>query len=383
MTVIYLDNAASTWPKPPEVGEAMRECLEQYAANPGRGGHRLAMQAAKTLLQARVKLAQLFNIPDPNDLFFMMNATQALNQAIKGWLRPGDHAITTSLEHNSVRRPLEFLKRRQNVEISYVRPREDWRFSVEDFAREIKANTRLIVVSHVSNLLGVIVPVAEIGALAKRHGIPLLVDASQSAGVLPIDVRAMNIDMLAFPGHKGLYGPQGTGGLYVNPSLELEPLLHGGTGSHSQEIDQPAVRPERYESGTPNTVGLAGLAAGVDFVLKTGIAKIHAKEMALAEMLWTELEGRKEIVVYGPRERERRTAVISFNVKGVDPVEVATILDQFGIAVRAGYHCAPLAHETAGSLPDGSVRVSFGYFNTEKDVTALLDALDEVIAACR
>jgi cysteine desulfurase family protein len=382
MRIIYFDNAASTWPKPPGVKEMMAEVIDQFAANPGRGGHILAMKASKTLFRTRVQLSRLFGIQNPNNLFFYLNATQALNQAIKGLLSEGDHVVTSSIEHNSVRRPLEYLRRTKNVQITYVEPRADQLFYAEDFEQAIQPNTRLMVVSHASNLTGVILPVKELGEVAKKHGVTFLVDASQTAGVLPIHVEEMNIHMLAFPGHKGLYGPQGTGGLYVHSDIDLEPLIHGGTGSQSEAIEQPSTRPDRYESGTANTVGLAGLLAGVNFVLEKGIENIHAHEWGLAKKTIAGLQAIPGVEVYGPDVDVERVGVVAFNIAGVDASEASFILDQqYGIATRAGYHCTPLGHKTAGTELKGAVRASFGIFNTEEEVETLLEAVKEIALA--
>ncbi|WP_126429219.1 aminotransferase class V-fold PLP-dependent enzyme [Brevibacillus marinus] len=382
MQIIYLDNAATTWPKPPGVKAIMAEVLDQYAANPGRGGHTLAMKASKILFQTRMQVSRLFGIKNPNDLFFYLNATQALNQAIKGYLKQGDHVITSSIEHNSVRRPLEYLRRTKQVEITYVQPRADQLFYAEDFRQAIRSNTKLIVISHASNLTGVILPVQEIGQVARSAGIAFLVDASQTAGILPIDVEAMGIDMLAFPGHKGLYGPQGTGGLYVSSAIELEPLIHGGTGSQSESVDQPSTRPDRFEAGTVNTVGLAGLLAGVEFVLEKGVENIHRHEWGLAKQTMQKLLEIPGVEVYGPDPSVERVGVVACNVSGVDASEVSFILDQrYGIATRAGYHCTPLGHQTFGTLEKGAVRASFGVFNTEQDVERFVAAMREIAEA--
>ena len=382
MRITYLDNAASSWPKPPGVKEAMAEAIDDYGANPGRGGHALAMKASKTIFRTRMQVSRLFGIKNPNDLFFYLNATQALNQAIKGFLRPGDHVISSSIEHNSVRRPLEYLRRTREVDVTYVEPREDGLFYAEDFQAAMRAETRLIAVSHASNLTGLILPIVEIGEIAKEGELTFLVDASQTAGILPIDVEKMNIAMLAFPGHKGLYGPQGTGALYVRSDLELEPLIHGGTGSQSEAIEQPTTRPDRYESGTANTVGLAGLLAGVNFILETGVEKIHAHEWSLAKKTIQALKQIKGIEVYGPSVEIERVGVVSFNIHGADASEVSYILDQqYGIATRAGFHCTPLGHRTAGTEERGAVRASFGYFNTDEDVELLITAVTEIASA--
>jgi len=378
MDIIYFDNAASSWPKPPEVSQKVAECIQDYGANPGRGGHQLSLKASKVIYKARVKLAQLFGIANPNDIFFTMNCTMSLNMAIKGLLQPGDHVITTTIEHNSIRRPLEYLKKTRGIEITYIKPEKNG-FCIEDFKKAVKNNTRLIAVSHASNLLGMIVPIEEIGRIAGEFKIPFLVDAAQSAGVLPINVAEMNISLLAFPGHKGLYGPQGTGGLYVDPELEIEPLLHGGTGSHSELIDQPNTRPDRYESGTLNTPGIAGLLAGVEFVLQQGVDRIREKEWELTQYTLEKLADIPGIEIYGPDPHVERVAVISFNITGMDAAEVAYILDQeYGIAVRSGFHCTPLAHETAGTVEIGAVRVSFGYFNTREQVDQFIMAIKEI-----
>jgi cysteine desulfurase family protein len=378
MEIIYFDNAASSWPKPRSVSEKVAECIQEYGANPGRGGHQLSMRASKVIYKTRVKLAQLFGIQNPNDIFFTMNATMALNMAIKGILKSGDHVITTTLEHNSVRRPLEYMKKVHGVEITYIKPEIDG-FVINEFKKAIKQNTRLIAVSHASNLTGMIAPIKEIGLMAKEYQIPFLVDGSQSAGILPINVEEMNISLLGFPGHKGLYGPQGTGGLYVHPDLQLEPLLHGGTGSHSELIEQPETRPDRYESGTLNTPGIAGLLAGVEFVLDTGVEEIRKKEWELTQYTLQKFEDIQGIEVYGPPREIERVAVIAFNMLGMDASEVAYILDQeYGIAVRSGFHCTPLGHETAGTSEIGAIRISYGYYNTREQVDQLIMALRDI-----
>lgn len=378
MEIIYFDNAASSWPKPRSVSEKVAECIQEYGANPGRGGHQLSMRASKVIYKTRVKLAQLFGIKNPNDIFFTMNATMALNMAIKGILKSGDHVITTTLEHNSVRRPLEYMKKVHGVEITYIKPENDG-FVIDEFKKAIKQNTRLIAVSHASNLTGMIAPIKEIGLMAKEYQIPFLVDGSQSAGILPINVEEMNISLLGFPGHKGLYGPQGTGGLYVHPDLQLEPLLHGGTGSHSELIEQPETRPDRYESGTLNTPGIAGLLAGVEFVLDTGVEEIRKKEWELTQYTLQKFEDLQGIEVYGPPREIERVAVIAFNMLGMDASEVAYILDQeYGIAVRSGFHCTPLGHETAGTSEIGAIRISYGYYNTREQVDQLIMALRDI-----
>jgi len=375
--VVYLDNAATSWPKPPGVLEAMTECLVKYGANPGRGSHGIALQAGRVMLEARQSLARLFRAGNPNDIVFTLNTTHALNIAIQGSLRPGDHAIATAIEHNSIRRPLEAMRRLRGVEVTYIPTDEAGRIDLNDLKAAIRPNTRLVAVTHSSNLLGTVLPVGDIGVLTRRRGILLLVDAAQTAGALDIDVEAMNIDLLAFPGHKGLMGPLGTGGLYIRPGIALEPLMYGGTGSRSEEPAQPEVRPDKYEAGSPNTVGIAGLAAGVKFVLDRTVRAIAAKERALTRRLMDALRDIPGVRMLGPGPEEERTAIVSFLLEGIDPAETAFLLDrEYGIAVRAGYHCTPLAHERAGTLGSGAVRASPGYFNSEKDIDALVAAVE-------
>jgi cysteine desulfurase family protein len=377
--IIYLDNAATSWPKPPGVAEAMNRHLMESAANPGRGSHVMAVRASRVLFETRKRLSSLFGVSNPNDIAFTLNTTHALNLAIQGLLQPGDHVVATTIEHNSVRRPLEALKRRLGIEVTYV-PTDRWgRLDVNRVEAATNERTRLIAAAHSSNLLGSIVPAADLGALARCKGARLLLDAAQSAGVLPIDVVKMKIDLLAFPGHKGLMGPQGTGGLYIHPELDLEPLMQGGTGSRSESPEQPVVRPDRYEAGTPNTVGIAGLSEGVKFVLEETVEAIHSRERMLTIRLMEGLLDIPGVTVLGPQPPEDRTAVVSFVIEGVDPSETAFILDQqFGIAVRSGFHCTPLGHESAGTTDTGAVRASPGYFTEETEIVSLVEAVKEI-----
>ncbi|RIX47057.1 aminotransferase class V-fold PLP-dependent enzyme [Paenibacillus nanensis] len=378
-TLIYLDHAATSWPKPPEVTDAVMKAMLHDAANPGRGSHAMAVRASRILFDTRKQLAKLFNIRNPNDIAFTSNTTMALNMAIKGFVKPGDHVIATSVEHNSVRRPLHYLEQQMKLEVTYMESDTTGRIRVEAIEDAIQPNTSLMIVNHSSNLLGTILPVADIGAIAKKHGVKLLVDAAQSAGILPVDVQAMGIHMLAFPGHKGLLGPQGTGGLYIAPELELEPLLHGGTGSQSEAPHQPLVRPDRYEAGTQNTPGLAGLQAGVRHVLSETVERIYAHEWELTQRLIEGLNGVEGIHVMGPSLGEARTGIVAFYLDGIDPSELSFILDQhYHIAVRAGFHCTPLAHAAAGTSSTGAVRASVGYSTTVDEVDACIQAVKEI-----
>lgn len=377
--MIYLDNAATTFPKPPGVITKMEECMREYAANPGRGSHQLSMRSSRVLFEARSKLAKLFHVKNPDNLVFTQHATEALNLGIKGLLKAGDHVITTTLEHNSVRRPLEYLRKEIGIDITYVQADENGTFDVETIRPAIRENTRLIVVTHGSNLTGTLLPIREIGLLAKEHGIVFMVDVCQTAGIYDIDVENMHIDLLAFTGHKSLYGPQGTGGLYIHPDLDITPLMQGGTGGYSELIEQPATRPDRYESGTRNTVGIAGLLAGVEFLEATGLDVIRQHEEALTERLHKGLLEIPGVTVYGPPLGVARSPLVSFTVAGFESHEVGFILDRnYSICVRSGLHCAPLAHETIGTTEQGVVRASIGYFNTEEDIDALIAAVRDI-----
>lgn len=374
--IIYLDHAATSWPKPPAVLEAVQHALLHESANPGRGSHRMAVQASRTLLKARQQLARLLDVRNPVDIAFTANTTVALNMAIFGYVRPGDHVIATMTEHNSVWRPLEALKRSLDIQVTYIPVDACGQLDLHEVDQAFTAQTRLLICNHSSNLLGSILPAAELAQLAHRHGARILLDIAQSAGHIPVKLQEWEIDMAAFPGHKGLLGPQGTGGLYIAPELDLSPWLYGGTGSQSEEADQPSVRPDRYEPGTPNTPGIAGLAAGVQYVLDQGIESIAAHEQQLMARLWDGLSDIKGLRVLGPAADEPRTGIVSFVMEQQDPAQIAFQLDrQYGIAVRAGMHCTPLAHRMAGTLATGAVRASVGYGTTEQHVDQLLEAV--------
>lgn len=379
-SVIYLDHAATSWPKPPRVGEVMLEILNGPAANAGRGNHGMALQAGRVLYNTRVKLAKLFGVANPNDISLMSNATAALNLAIKGWLKPGDHVVATTVEHNSVRRPLEFLKRTLGIKVDYAEVDRQGQLDLRQVEKLFQSRTRLLVCSHSSNLLGCILPIQELSRMAHANGAVILVDAAQTAGCYPVNVQELGIDLLAFPGHKGLLGPQGTGGLYIHPDIDLEPLHHGGTGSQSEESEQPAVRPDRYEAGTVNTPGIAGLGAGVEAVLERGVERIHRHEWELTQYLMKELQAIPGVRLIGPEIGKPRTGIVAFAIDGRDASEIAFTLDrEYGIAVRAGYHCTPLGHRTAGTLQGGAIRASVGYMTTEAELQALIDAILKMI----
>ena len=380
--MVYLDNAASSWPKPDETWQAMEHFMRSIGANPGRSGHRLSIEAGRILLEARDALADLFNIDDPLRICFTRNATESLNLAIYGMLQPGDHCVTTSMEHNSVMRPLRALEKK-GLEVTTVSCSSQGELDPQEIEKAVKTNTRLIVTTHASNIVGTLMPIAEIGTIARAHGILFCIDAAQTAGAYPIDVEAMKIDLLAFTGHKSLYGPQGTGGLYIREGLEekLEPLMRGGTGSRSESQEQPDFMPDKYESGTPNTVGVAGLSAGTRFCLEEGVAHIRAKEEGLTHMLAEGLNSISGVVLYGCSDAKKQVAICSFTIRNLSPSEITMQLDEeFGIMSRPGLHCAPIAHQTIGTSPHGTVRLSPGYFNTEEDIACALEAVKKIAA---
>ncbi|MBN1545073.1 MAG: aminotransferase class V-fold PLP-dependent enzyme [Syntrophaceae bacterium] len=380
MDILYFDNAATTWPKPPEILKAMIRYQEEVGGSPGRSAHRLSIEAARIVYDAREAAAELFGIDDPFRIAFTKNATEGLNIVIHGLLKPGNHCITSGMEHNSVMRPLRAMETR-GINLTVVPCQTDGTLNPADVAAAIRLETRLIVITHASNITGTLMPVVELGTIARRHGIPLLVDAAQTAGALPINVEAMNIDMLAFTGHKSLFGPQGTGGLYIRKGWDehIEPLMMGGTGSRSEFEEQPVFMPDKYESGTQNAIGLAGLGAGIAFIRDLGIAAIREKEMTLTQAFLDGAGVLKGVSLYGPLDVAKRTAVVSFNIDGLAPSETALRLDEdYGILCRPGLHCAPLAHRTVGTFPQGTVRFSFGYYNTLDQVQQALKALEEI-----
>jgi cysteine desulfurase / selenocysteine lyase len=374
--VIYLDHAATSFPKPPEVSEAIADLLAHRAGNPGRSGHALAVAAQAAVADTRRLLASFFGAPDPSRVVFALNATDALNTALWGLLRPGDRVVTTSLEHNAMVRPLSALAER-GVSVTRVPCAPDGTLDPDDLARALEAApTRLVAMTHASNVCGTILPVREAARLAHRHGAVFLLDAAQTAGVLPIDVVEMGIDLLAFPGHKGLLGPTGTGGLYVSPEVRLAPLRQGGTGTRSEEERQPETLPEALEAGTVNTVGIAGLGAALRVVQGWGLARIQDHEAALATRLVAGLRDIPGVRVHGTADARRQVAVVSITVEGWEPVDLGAALDSaFGVAVRPGLHCAPVAHRTLGTFPRGTVRLSAGFTNTDGDIDQALAAL--------
>ena len=382
---IYLDNAATSYPKPEQVYRGMEAFVRQSGANPGRGGHRLAVEAEAMIHDTRRLLARLLGFKHPERIVFGHNATDGLNMAIKGILRAGDHAITSVLEHNSVSRPLNQLETDGVITLTRLGATSDHLIDLDEVRRAIRPNTRLLALTHVSNVTGTIQPVGAIGRIARERDLLLLVDAAQSAGVVPIDMEQDAVDLLAFTGHKGLLGPTGTGGLAVGERALVRPWREGGTGGDSTRPVQPEELPHRLEGGTPNIFGIAGLREGVRLLLERGVASVLAHERALLGTFVTSLGRRDRLEWYGAdaiiaeRRGEGRVGLVGINVPRFAPSEVGAILDeQFDIAVRPGLHCAPYAHKHLGTYPQGTVRLSAGILTTDDDMRRAAAAVDEI-----
>ena len=378
--MIYLDNAATSYPKPRGMVAAMEECILKYCGNPGRSGHSMSMRTGEEVYHARRKIARLFNIKQAERLVFTKNTTEALNMALKGVLLPGDHVITTSMEHNSVLRPLQALEKR-GIKQSIIRADREGYVRPSDFEKAIGPETRLIAVTAASNVTGTKMPLEEIGELSRKRGILFLVDGAQGAGSMEIDVKKMNISMLAFPGHKGLLGPQGTGALYIDPEIKPNHIMEGGTGTDSKSRLQPWEFPEGYEAGTINAPAIIGLGYSAEFVEKIGPEVIGKYEEELIGWLDEKLDEMDFVTRYGPQAC-RKTGISLINIRGTSAEEVTSILSsRYGIAVRGGFHCAGLAHKTIGTWDEGAVRISAGPFNTRRDMENLADAIREI--GCR
>lgn len=375
--MIYLDNAATTWPKPDSVWEAVIECGKHKCGNPGRSGHRLALESAREVFAAREAVAALFNAGDSSYIIFTWNATGALNTALKGFLRSGDHVITSSMEHNSVMRPLHALSEKGLITYTVVPCSPRGELDPDDVKKVITRSTRLIVLTHASNVCGTILPVKEVKKLLPE--IPLLIDAAQTVGCLPIDVQDSGIDMLAFPGHKGLFGPMGTGGLYIGKEIHLVPFIEGGTGSRSEELSHPDFLPDSLEAGTRNVPGLSGLRAGIEFIRRENVQTILDYKISLTKLLIEGLSEIGKIRIHGIQNPEKQTAIVSVTAAGIEPGEMARKLDDdFCIATRAGLHCAALAHQTLGTYPYGTVRLSMSYFNTKDEMLQAVRAIESI-----
>lgn len=381
--MIYMDNGATSYPKPPEVIEKMVDAMTRYCANPGRAGHYMAAKTAHEIYRSRLALARLFNIGNPGRLVFTKNCTEAINLALKGILKDGDHVVTSSMEHNSVIRPLKELSKK-GVSTTFVSCAPDGSIDPAAVSRALRTgrttgNTKMIILTAASNVTGTKMPLEEIGRIAVRNGILFMVDGAQGAGHMDLDVRRNHIDILAAPGHKGLLGPQGTGFLYTRSGIELKPVIDGGTGSRSCDEDQPRDFPEGYEAGTVNSPGIIALGAAAELIYKIGIEAIEEHERKLTEKLQTGLERIQGVRVYGPKNTYKKTPVVAMNIEGMDSEETAAILnDKYGIAVRAGFHCSCMAHRTVGTEDTGCVRICPGFYTAEKEVDEVIEAVREI-----
>lgn len=378
---IYLDNAATSWPKPEAVYRAVDDYHRKLGAPAGRSSYREAAAIERLVGSCRQKIARLIGAADARQIVFTLNGTDALNMALHGLLSPGDHVVTSVCEHNSVLRPLRFLAEQRQIAATYVGCNSPGIFDPDEVRRAITPQTRLVAIVHASNVTGAIQPVAAIGQIAKERGIPVLVDAAQSLGYLPVDVSALGCDLLAAPGHKGLLGPLGTGLLYLSAEIaeRLVPLRQGGTGTRSDQDVQPLTLPDRYESGNLNVPGIVGLEAGVSHILQAGIERCRTSTEQLTSRLLAALAEMPLVTIYGPRQSAQRVGVISLNVQGYDPRELASLLDaNWSIQTRAGLHCAPRMHAALGTAPAGTLRLSVGHFTTEAEIDAAIAAIREI-----
>lgn len=392
---IYLDNAATSYPKPDEVWESMSRYMHDIGASPGRGGYTNSLDAGRLVFEAREAAARLFRASGAEHVVFTPNVTYALNFAIHGLLRRGDHVVTTSMEHNSVIRPLRSAQESIGAEVTVVKCDAQGRLNPHDVRRALRPNTRMVVMTHASNVCGTVMPIAEVAGVVREAGVFMIVDAAQTAGVIDIDLGLLPVDVLAFTGHKGLYGPPGTGGMVLSPraATEIAALIQGGTGSRSDEEFQPGFLPDKFEPGTPNTLGIAGLRAGIGFVLENGVDQIGLRELQLASEFAQAARAIPGIRVFGPWETSDEAAAcdsarvatvsVGFVSAQADPARAAYLLDKdFGIMVRSGLHCAPSAHKTLGTFPAGTLRFSFGWFNTMSDVRSAAGALSCIAGRC-
>ncbi|MEJ2542612.1 MAG: aminotransferase class V-fold PLP-dependent enzyme [Calditrichaceae bacterium] len=381
---IYFDNAATSWPKPDCVQKALKHYLKNVGANPGRSGHSASVEAGRILYSSRENLAKLFNCDDPLRIIFTSGITESLNLALSGLLEPGDHVITSSMEHNSMMRPLRFLEEK-GIELSVIRCNLQGRLESSDLKKAIRSNTKMIALNHASNVTGTILPIDEAGKICREQNLLLLVDTAQTAGAYPIEMDKNNIDLLAFTGHKSLYGLPGTGGLVIGNRVDIDrfiPLKRGGTGSFSENEQQPDFLPDKFESGTLNFIGLAALNASVNWILETGVEEIRNHEKKLTRHLLNGIKSINDIKIYGPGDDNLQTSTLSFNKDNVSPSDVGQVLDeQYKILCRIGLHCAPAAHKTIGTFPDGTIRFGLGYFNSIEEIDFAINALEEILNA--
>lgn len=376
---IYLDNAATSFPKPKEVSESVYDFMVNNGTSSGRGSYKKAMESDYIVYDTRKLIGELFNFKDTKKIIFTSNITESINIVLRGMLKDNDHVITSSIEHNAVWRTLKTLEKERNIQISKAKCDKDGFTDVNDVKKLIKENTALFIFNSASNVIGTIQPIREIGKIAKNNKIPFIVDGAQTCGAYPIDINNENIDILTFTGHKSLLGPMGTGGIIINSDYNIEPLKTGGTGGDSSYEYQVDYYPNKLETGTLNVSGIAGLREGIKFIKKEGIEKINNKEKELTKYTLDRLEEVRDIEIYGPKDCEKITSVISFNIKNKKAEEIAYDLDKkYGIMVRAGLHCSPLVHEVIGTKECGTVRVSIGYFNTKEDIDKLVYALNNL-----
>lgn len=385
MIRVYADNAATTFPKPKEVAAAMHNYIDNIGGNVGRGTYENAYEAGRIVFETRELLCELFNFSNPLNVIFTANITESLNTLIKGYLKPGDHVVVSSMEHNAVMRPLSsnFLK---GIEVSKVKCNTDGTMDITEFKKHLKSNTKLVVMTHASNVCGTILPIYEISKICKEKNISFLIDSAQSAGVLPINYNELNLSALPFTGHKGLMGPQGIGGFIISDDFakKLNPLKEGGTGSFSEEEVQPETLPDKFESGTLNIPGIYGLNASLKFVKNIGVSAIRQHELYLSDLFLNNLLNIEGIQLSGVKNVEGRTSVFSVNFSGLDNAETAFMLDRdFGVMTRVGLHCSPSAHKTLGTFPVGSIRFSFGYYSTQKDIEYVTDSIVKTIKILR
>lgn len=376
--MIYLDNSATTLKKPAAVIEAVTKALHQLG-NSGRGVHEDSLKSSEVIFRTRQSLCRLFNGENARQIVFTSGATESLNQAIEGVHSGNDHVITTALEHNSVLRPLYRMQQEKGLELTIISADQQGRLNYSDFEAAIKENTKSIIITHASNVTGNVVDLEKISALCQKHGLYLIVDASQSAGILPIDVQALKIDLLCFTGHKSLYGPQGTGGLYVRPGISVRPLKVGGSGIDTFNPQHPANFPTALEAGTLNGHGIAGLGAGVDYLLEQTLEKLNQKTQRLTWLFYEEVSKIEDLIVYGDFSTKDRCPIVSINLGNRDSAEISDLLSyEYGIATRSGGHCAPLMHEALGTKEQGVVRFSFSSFTTEVELWKAVEALQKI-----
>jgi cysteine desulfurase/selenocysteine lyase len=377
---VYLDNSSTSWPKPETVLKAMGDYLNNFGASPGRSGHQFSLRAAREVFECREMIASLFNLPDSDKVIFTFNATHAINIALKGFLKKNDHVIVSSMEHNSVFRPLSHMRNQGIIEITVVEPDGCGKTDTKKLRNSFKPNTKLVLINHGSNVFGILNPLEEIGDICREKGVVFMVDTAQTAGFIPINMQKNHISLLAFTGHKKLNGPTGIGGLCINGNLDIEGSFQGGTGSKSEMETHPDFYPDKLEAGTPNTLGIIGLKAGINHVLNKGLDQLKKEQLALTSFFVKELKKIQEITIYYPDFDVERLPIVSINIKNTISSDVAYQLDsKYGIMVRAGLHCTPQAHKMAGTFPQGTVRFSFSTFNTEEEIIYTADAIKNII----